>query len=109
MTRRLSPGLLSDLKVRHFLLQAKAITDLRRRPGALLAMTDAELHELMKLIWIAERARELPEPDLLALARTYTISDWRTRDHTPDAMESAMSRASAFYDGLDAGRQRLLI
>jgi hypothetical protein len=79
VTRRLSSNLPGDLKVRHFLLQAKAVVDLQRRPGTASAMADSEIRELLESIWIAERARERPELDLAALAGAYTLSDVRIR------------------------------
>lgn len=109
MTRRLSSNLPGDLKVRHFLLQAKAVVDLQRPAGTASAMTDSEIRELLASIWIAERARERPEFDLAALAGRYALSDRATRDTTPDAVERTLARATEFYDALEACREPLLI
>jgi hypothetical protein len=98
-----------DLKVRHFLLQTKAVADLQRRPGTTSAITDAEIRELLESIWIAERADEQSGLDLAELARRYSVSDWAVRDNTPGAMERALSRATLFYDALEVCREPLLI
>jgi hypothetical protein len=72
-------------------------------------MTDSEIRELLESIWIAERARERPEFDLAALADAYTLSDWATRDMTPDAMERALARATGFYETVEFCREPLLL
>lgn len=98
-----------SLKVRHFLLQAKALAELRRRPGMLSAVTDAELRDLLESIWIAERARAEPETNLSSIARAYHPSKWAGIAISANAMEVALSRATDFYETLDVHGEALLI
>lgn len=98
-----------SLKVRHFLLQAKALADLRRRPGAPSAVTDAELRDLLESVWIAERARAEPKTDLPSIARAYRPSKWAGMEVSAEAMERTLSRATDFYETLEVHGEALLI
>ena len=109
MTRSMPSHDIDSLKVRHFLLQAKAQADIEQRQGRASSLTDAEVRELMESIWIAERARENPDCDLVKLARNYRLVDWATRLNSPDEMGRALSRASSFYDNTAPAREPLLI
>lgn len=72
-------------------------------------MTDAELRDLLESIWIAECARAEPETDLSSIARAYHPSKWAGMEISADAMEVALSRATDFYETVDAHGEALLI